>query len=57
MEINTQKAVTLNYNRMIESRGKNEPVLERLFEARMNRVLDLYLTENLGLLSIKAAQE
>lgn len=43
MEINTQKAITLNYNRMMESREKNEPVLERLFETRMNRALDSHI--------------
>lgn len=34
--------INLNYRRLNESRVKEEPNLEGLFEARMNRALDQY---------------
>lgn len=37
-----EQEITLNYNRLQESRSKDEPVLVELFEARMNRALDSY---------------
>lgn len=34
--------INLNFKRLKESRANEEPVLEEIFEARMNRALDSY---------------
>lgn len=37
-----ETSITLNNNRLNESRDKGEPVLAKLFEQRLNSSLDIY---------------